>query len=49
MYLKLARELKEMWNVKVTVIPIVIGTLGILTKGLIKGLQVMEISRLLKL
>ena len=27
-YLDLARELKKQWNMKVTVIPIVIGTLG---------------------
>ena len=31
-YLDLARELKKLWNMKVTVIPIVIGALGTLTK-----------------
>ena len=31
-YLDLARELKRLWNMKVTIIPIVIGTLGTITK-----------------
>ena len=31
-YLDLARELKKLWNMKVTVIPIVIGALGTLIK-----------------
>ena len=36
-YLDLARELKKkMWNMKVTVIPIGIGALSTVTKGLIK-------------
>ena len=34
----LARELKKLWNMKVTVIPIVIGALGTVTKGLVQGL-----------
>ena len=34
-YLDLARELKKPWNMKVTVIPIVIGVLGTFTKGLV--------------
>ena len=38
-YLYLAREVKKLWNMEVTVIPIVIGTLGTVTKGLIKGLK----------
>ena len=33
----LARELKKLWNMKVMIIPIVIGALGPVTKGLIKG------------
>ena len=37
-YLDLARELKKLWNMKVVFIPIVIGALGIVIKGLIKGL-----------
>ena len=40
MYLDLARELKKLWNMKVTIMPIVIGTLGTITKGLLKGLEV---------
>ena len=31
-YLDLARELKKLWNMKVTVIPIVIGAFGTVTK-----------------
>ena len=34
-----------MWNLKVTIIPIVIGTLGTVTKGLIKGQKDLEITR----
>ncbi len=37
-YLGLARELKKLWNMKVTIVPNVIGTLGTVTKGLLKGL-----------
>ena len=36
-YLDLARELKILRNMKVTVMPIVIGALGSVTKGLIQG------------
>ena len=32
-YLDLARELKKLWNMKVTIIPIVSGPLGTVTKG----------------
>ena len=38
-YQDLARELKKLWNLKVTVIPIVIGAVGTATKGLVKGLE----------
>ena len=38
-YLDLARELKKLWNMKVTIVPFVIGVLGTVTKGLIKGLE----------
>ena len=31
-YLDLSRELKKLWNVKVTIVPIVIGVLGTVTK-----------------
>ena len=36
-YMNLARELKKLWNMKVTIIPIVIGAFGTITKRLIKG------------
>ncbi len=41
--LDLARELKRLWNMKVTLIPIVTSVLGTITKGLIKGLEDLEI------
>ena len=43
-YQDLARELKKLWNMKVTVIPIVIGTLGTVTKRLVQGLEDLEIT-----
>ena len=39
MYLDLARDLKKLWNMQVTIIPIVIGVFGTVTKGLLKGLE----------
>ena len=42
-YLDLVRELKKLWNMKVIVVPIVIGALGTITKGLVKRLDVLEI------
>ena len=44
-YLDLARELKKLCNMKVTIIPIVIGALSAVTKGLLKGLEELEIRR----
>ena len=38
-YLDLARELKKLWNMKVTIIPIVIGAFGTITKGLLNRLE----------
>ena len=38
-YLDFARELKTLWNMQVTIIPIVIGTFGTVTKGLLKWLE----------
>ena len=38
-YLDLVRELNKLWNMKLTIITIVIGTLGTYTEGLIKGLE----------
>ena len=43
-YLDFARELKKLWNMKVTIIPIVIGALGTVTKGLLKGLEDLEVG-----
>ena len=43
-YLDLARELKKLWNMQVTIIPIVIGAFGTVTKGLLKGLEDLEVS-----
>ena len=37
-------RLKELWNMKVTIIPIVIGALGTVTKGLIQWLEDLEIT-----
>ena len=39
MYLDLARELKKLWNMQVTIVPIVMGALGTVIKGLLKGLE----------
>ena len=44
-YLDLARELKKLWNMQVTIIPIVIGAFGTVTKGLLKGLEDLEVCR----
>ena len=43
-YLDLARELKKLWIMNVTIIPIVIGALGTVTKGLLKGLEDLEVG-----
>ena len=43
-YLDLARELKKLWNMKVTIVPIVIDALGTITKGLLKGLEDLEVG-----
>ena len=42
-YLDLARESKKLWNMKVTVLPIVIGGLCTVTKGLVQGPEDLEI------
>ena len=42
-YLDLARELKTLWNMRITVITIVVSALGTVTKGLILGLKDLEI------
>ena len=43
-YLDVARELKKLWNMKVTIIPIVIGAFGTVTKGLLKGQEDWEVG-----
>ena len=42
--LNFARELKKLWNMKVTIIPIVIGAFGTVTKGLLKRLGNLEVG-----
>ena len=42
-YLDLAKELKKLRNMKVRIVPIVIGAFGTITKGLLKGLE--EVGR----
>ena len=43
-YLHLARELKKLWNMKVTIVPIVSGALRTITEGLLKGLEDLEVG-----
>ena len=42
-YIDLVRELKKLWNVKVTVIPIITGVLSTVTRGLVQGLEDLKI------
>ena len=43
-YLDLSRELKRLWNTKVRIVPIVTSALGTITKGLLKGLENLEVG-----
>ena len=43
-YLDLARELKKLWNMEVTIVPIVIGAFSTVTKGLLKSLKDLEVG-----
>ena len=43
-YLNLARELKKLWNMLVTIKPIIIGAFETVTKGLLKGLKDLEVG-----
>ena len=43
-YLDLDKELKKLWNMKVTIIPIVIGAFGTVTKGLLKWQEDLEVG-----
>ena len=47
-YLNLARGLKKLRNMKVTIIPIVIGAFGTVTKGLLNGLEDLEVGGRMK-
>ena len=40
----LVRKLEKQWNLKETIIPIVIGALGTVTEGLIQGLEDLKIK-----
>ena len=42
-YLDLIRELKKLWNMKMTMIPIITGALSTVTKRLVQGLEDLEI------
>ena len=45
-YLKCAREIKKkLWNMKVIVVPIIISAHGTILKGLVEGLEDLEIRR----
>ena len=44
-YQDFARDLKKLWNVRVTVILIIIDALGTVTKGFVQGLKDLEIRR----
>ena len=43
-YLDLAKEIKKLGNMKVMVIPILIGALRTILKGFVKGLKGLEIK-----
>ena len=44
-YLDMARELKKVWNMRVTLIPLVIGALGTTDKALEKRLRPMVLEQ----
>ena len=46
--LNLARKFKKLWNMKVTIIPIVIGAFGTATRRLLKGLEDLEVGERMK-
>ena len=43
-YLDLAWGLKKLWNMQVIILPIVIGAFDTVTKGLLKGLEDLEVG-----
>lgn len=42
-YLELTRDMKKLWNIKVTVVPVVVRALGIISGCLAKSLEEVEI------
>ena len=40
----ITRKLKNLWNMKVTIVPIVVSAFGTITKGLLKGLEDLEVG-----
>ena len=40
--------MKKLWNMQVTIIPIVIGAFGTVIKGLLKGLEDLEVGDLVE-
>ena len=47
-YLDFARELKKPWNMKITIVPILIGAFDTITNGLLKGLEDLEVGGLVE-
>ena len=47
-YLDLARESKKLWNLRVTMKPMMIGAFGTVIKGLLKGLEDLEVRGRMK-
>ena len=43
-YLDLVMELKKLWDMQVTIIPIAIGAFGTVTKGILNGLEDFEVG-----
>ena len=43
-YIDLARVLKKLWNMMVTIVPIVIGAFSTVTERLLKGLEDFEVG-----
>ena len=48
-YHDFARDLKKLWNMKMIIVPIVIGAFGTVTKGLLKGVEDLWLRRPSKL
>ena len=43
-YFDLAKELKKLWNIKVTIVPIGISAFGTIIKGILKGLEDLKVG-----